>query len=163
MTISAIAIGAIAIVLFGGFVSQTMLSFQTSTMQRTGHLSIFHAGYFDFGAGNPGAYAIADYAALMKLIEDDKIVGPSLRLITPTVHLFGVAGNFQIDASKTFSGAGVVPGDRDRMRTWDEYGVMTRDWSSYAKKGPVSAMTIRHAPSLAWAWPVSWVYASGWG
>ena len=30
----------------------------------------------------------------------------------------------EIDASKTFYGSGVVHSDRDRMRRWDEYGIL---------------------------------------
>jgi len=112
-----------------------MLAFQTSTVQRTGHLSVFHAGYVDFGAGNPGAFGIADYQTVLTLFQQDPVIGPMIAVITPSVTLFGVAGNFAIDASKTFFGVGVVPNDRDRMRMWDEFGVMMPFWRQLAEQG----------------------------
>jgi putative ABC transport system permease protein len=135
MTISAIAVGVVGILLFGAFEGQIMLGFQTSVVQRTGHLSVFRAGFFDFGAGNPGAFGIPDYAKVMELLKNDQVVGPMIEVITPSVNLFGVAGNFSIDTSKTFFGVGVVPADRDRMRLWDEYHVMSPFWMEMAKKG----------------------------
>jgi putative ABC transport system permease protein len=121
MTTSAIAVGVAALVLFGEFVGNVITGLQTQTVRRYGHLTLFRTGYFNFGAGNPGAYGIGDYQGVMRLIKDDPVIAPRLRVLTPTVTLFGIAGNFDIDASKTFMGVGVMPSDRDRMRTWDEY------------------------------------------
>jgi putative ABC transport system permease protein len=124
MTISAIAVGAVALILFGEFMAFLVTAFQTTTVEQTGHLSVFRTGYFDFGAGNPGAYGISDYNGVIALINEDPVLKPLVAVVTPTVSLFGLAGNFDIDASKTFLGTGVVPSDRDRMRQWDEYGVV---------------------------------------
>ena len=121
MTTSAIAVGVAALVLFGEFVGNVITGLQTQTVRRYGHLTVFRTGYFNFGAGNPGAYGISDYQRVMQLIKDDPLIAPRLRVVTPSVTLFGIAGNFDIDASKTFFGVGVVPSDRDRLRTWDEY------------------------------------------
>lgn len=121
MTTSAIAVGVAALVLFGEFVGNVITGLQTQTVRRYGHLTVFRTGYFNFGAGNPGAYGIGDYQRVMQLIKDDPVIAPRLRVATPSVTLFGIAGNFDIDASKTFIGVGVVPSDRDRLRTWDEY------------------------------------------
>ncbi|HYY61006.1 MAG TPA: FtsX-like permease family protein [Burkholderiales bacterium] len=122
MTTSAIAVGVAALVLFGEFVGNVITGLQTQSVRRYGHLTVFRTGYFNFGAGNPGAYGIGDYQGVMRLIKDDPVIAPRLRVVTPNVTLFGIAGNFDIDASKTFFGFGVVPSDRDRMRKWDEYG-----------------------------------------
>jgi putative ABC transport system permease protein len=46
-----------------------------------------------------------------------------INVITPRVTAFGIAGNFELDRSKTFFGVGFVPSDRERMQTWDEYRV----------------------------------------
>jgi putative ABC transport system permease protein len=121
MTMSAIAVGVAALVLFGEFVGNVITGLQTQSVRRYGHLTVFRTGYFNFGAGNPGAYGISDYQGVMRLIKDDPVIAPRLRVLTPTVTLFGIAGNFDIDASKTFLGVGVMPSDRDRMRAWDEY------------------------------------------
>lgn len=121
LTTTAIAVGVVAMLLFGQFVITTVLGFQTNTVRRTGHLSVFHAGYFEFGAGNPGAYSISGYQSVMRLIQDDSVLGPMIDVITPTVTLYGIAANAQIDATKTFMGSGVVPSAYARMHQWDEY------------------------------------------
>ena len=121
MTASAIAVGAIALIMFGEYNDFAFLGLQTQAVIGSGHLSVFDKGYFDFGSGNPAGYSIANYRSVIKLIEDDPVLKPMLNVVTPTVSLFGIAGNFSIDASKTFFGTGFVPSDRDRMRHWDEY------------------------------------------
>ncbi len=125
MTMSAIAAGVIAMVLFGGFMSNIITGFQTTTVQRTGHLTVYRRGYFVYGAGNPAAWGIPDYQSVLQLIRDDPVLKPMLNVVTPTVTLFGIAGNYDIDASKTFLGTGFIPSDRDAMRRWDEYGLFT--------------------------------------
>lgn len=124
MTMSAVAVGFMAITLFGEFMAYITIGFQTTTVERTGHLSVFRTGYFDFGAGNPAAYGISDYDKVIRLIRQDPELSPLLAVVTPSVTLFGIAGNFDIDASKTFFGVGIVPSDRDRMLQWDEYGMV---------------------------------------
>jgi len=138
LTTTAIAVGVVALLLFGQFVITTVLGFQTNTVRRTGHLSVFHAGYFDFGAGNPGAYSIADYQSVMRLIQDDSVLGALADVITPTVTLYGIAANAQIDATKTFVGSGVVPADRARMSWWNEYHLEPAHPDSGLSDGDIS-------------------------
>jgi putative ABC transport system permease protein len=126
MTLLAIAVGAIAIVLFGEFVRFITVALETMTVESVGHLTVFRKGYFDFGAGDPSAYGIADYQNVIKLIEQDPTIKPRLNVITPTVSLTGIVGNFAINTSKTFFGTGFVPSDRDRMRRWDEKRVFRK-------------------------------------
>jgi putative ABC transport system permease protein len=125
MTGSAVAAGALAMLLFGGFVSYIFAGLETSNVQRLGHLTVFRDGYFLLGAGNPAAYGIDHYQDVMRLIEHDPTLGPMIHVITPTQSLLGIAGNFngEVEASKTFLGTGLIPSDRDRMRQWDEFGV----------------------------------------
>lgn len=127
MTSSAIAVGAIALILFGEYNDFAFMGIQTQTIMSSGHLAVFDKGYFEFGAGNPSAYSISNYRGVMKLIKEDPVLKPMLNVVTPTVQLFGIAGNFAIDRSKTFMGTGFVPSDRDRMRHWDEYHLQRRD------------------------------------
>ena len=124
MTGSAVAAGATAMLLFGGFVAYVFAGLETGNVQRTGHLSVFRAGYFLFGSGNPSAYGIDDYRRVMKLISEDPVIRPLLNVETPTQSLVGIAGNFSDgnEASKTFLGVGLIPSERDRMRQWDEHG-----------------------------------------
>jgi putative ABC transport system permease protein len=122
MTVLAIAVGASAMLLFGEYLAFMILGLQTTMVQRIGHLTVSRQGYFALGSGNPAAYGISGYREVMKLIEDDPVLKPMLNVVTPNVTLFGIAGNFDVDASKTFFGSGVVSSDRERMRQWNEYG-----------------------------------------
>ncbi len=121
MSIGAIAVGAIAMVLFGGFVAIIILGVQTDTVRRTGHLAIYRDGFFTFGSGNPAAWGMQGYTQVLDMVKQDPVLAPMLEVATPTVSLFGIAGNFAIEASRTFMGAGVVPQDRDTMRRWNPY------------------------------------------
>lgn len=123
MTGSAVAAGALAMVLFGGFVAYIFTQLETSNVQRIGHLNVFRTGYFLFGSGNPAAYGIDDYRRVIELISKDPEIRPRLNIATPTQSLVGIAGNFSDgnEASKTFLGTGFVPSERDRMRQWDEH------------------------------------------
>ena len=124
MTGSAVAAGALAMLLFGGFTSYIFAGLETNNVQRIGHLTVFREGYFLLGAGNPAAYGIDHYQGVMNLIERDPVVGPMINVITPTQSLVGIAGNFsgEVEASKTFLGTGLIPSDREKMRQWDEFG-----------------------------------------
>ena len=124
MTGSAVAAGAVATLLFGGFAAYIFAGLETNNVQRIGHLTVFRSGYFLFGAGNPASYGIDHYRDVMALIGTDPVLQPMLNVMTPTQSLLGIAGNFsgESDASKTFIGAGLIPSDRDRMRRWDEFG-----------------------------------------
>jgi putative ABC transport system permease protein len=123
MTGSAVAAGALATLLFGGFAAYIFAGLETNNVQRIGHLTVFHAGYFLFGAGDPAGYGIERYRDVMTLIGSDPVLQPMINVITPTQSLVGIAGNFSgdSDASKTFIGVGLIPSDRDRMRRWDEH------------------------------------------
>lgn len=126
MTLLAIAVGGISIVLFGEFVGFVQASLETNAVQKVGHLTVFRKGYFDYGAGNPAAFGIPDYENVMKLVQSDPEVASAVNVVTPTMSLTGIIGNFEIDTSKTFLGSGYVPADREKMRRWDEHGVAER-------------------------------------
>jgi len=123
MTGSAVAAGALALLLFGGFAAYIFAGLETNNVQRIGHLTVFRADYFLLGAGNPAAYGIDRHQEVMQLIERDPVVGPMINVITPTQSLVGIAGNFSggVEASKTFLGTGLIPSNRERMRQWDEF------------------------------------------
>jgi putative ABC transport system permease protein len=126
MTLLAIAVGGMSMVLFGEFVGFVRMSLETNAVQKVGHLTAYRKGFFDYGAGNPAAFGIPDYERVMRLVADDPGIAPALRVITPTVSLTGIVGNFEIDTSKTFLGTGYVPADLEMMRRWDEHGVASR-------------------------------------
>ncbi|MDM0106653.1 FtsX-like permease family protein [Variovorax sp. J22R24] len=121
ITSMTIALGAAALLLLGALMNYVVLEFQTSTVRRSGHVAVFQGGYFLYGAGNPAAYGIKDYDALMGDIRSDPAMQPLLRVATPVQMIAGVAGNYQAGASKTFFGQGVVPTDRLSMLTWNQH------------------------------------------
>ena len=122
MTGAAIAVGAIALIMFGEYIGYMVRGMETGTVRGGGHISVFHKGYFEFGDGNPAGYSISGYRKVMDLIKNDPVLQPMLTVVTPHVSLFGIAGNFAADTSKTFLGSGVVPADLREMRKWDAYG-----------------------------------------
>lgn len=126
MTLLAIAVGAMGVVVFGEFVRFVTAGLETSAVEKVGHLTVFRTGYFAFGAGNQAEYGIDDYPGVVDLIRRDPLLAGRLNVVTPIVSLSGIAGNFDIDASKTFLGTGVVPSERERLSRWDEHGVNRR-------------------------------------
>lgn len=123
MTVSAVAAGAMAMLLFSGYTTYIFLGLETGYVQRSGHLSVFRSGYFLYGTGNPAAYAIEAHREVMHMIETDAILKPLIAVVTPRQSLMGIAANYsgENSASRTFIGEGLVPSDRDRMRRWDEH------------------------------------------
>jgi putative ABC transport system permease protein len=121
MTAAAIAVGAVALILFGEYKGMAVIGLETGAVQDIGHLSVFRQGYSAYGSGRPEAYSISNYHALLALIGNDAELKPLIAVVTPTVSLGGIAGNPANDTAKTFFGEGFVPSDRDRMRRWDEY------------------------------------------
>src|SRR4051794_30864966 len=111
MTVSAIAVGGMAMILFGGFAPHIFVALETQSVTRSGHIALFRNGYFKYGAGNPSAYGIHDYQSVLQLVMEEPQLKPLLNVVTPTISLFGIAGNFEAEASKTFYGLGVMPAD----------------------------------------------------
>jgi putative ABC transport system permease protein len=123
MTVLAVAVGASSMVVFGEFVFRVFAQLETRGVISGGHIAIYHKGYFDFGVGNPSAYGIHDYQSVLDLVKNDPELKPKINVATPTISLFGIAANFESEASKTFFGRGVVPADYNRMQQWDEHNL----------------------------------------
>jgi putative ABC transport system permease protein len=123
MAVLSLCIGAVAMLLFGAFMSSLILGLKTSTVASNGHLTIYRKGYLDYGSGSPGEYSIDGYRDVIAHLRQDPVLGPKINVITPRVSVFGIAANFDADHSKTFSGVGFVPSDRIKMQAWDEYGI----------------------------------------
>lgn len=121
MTISAIAVGTMSLLMFGEYVSQIFVALETQNVVRSGHIALFRTGYFKYGAGNPAAYGIGEYRAVIDRIREDPVLKPMINVVTPSINLFGIAGNFAAESSKTFVGLGVIPADYNRMHLWDEH------------------------------------------
>lgn len=127
MTAMAIIVGASALVLLGEYNAMIKVGMETGLVRGMGHLQVFKTGYFTFGSGKPAAYSIADYQRTMATIRKDPLLASMIAVITPRVSLGGIAGNAAVDKSKTFYGSGLVPSDKDRMNTWDAYGITGND------------------------------------
>lgn len=125
MTIAAIGVGAVSVLIIGALLIFVLLDFQSSVVRRIGHLTVYKAGYFDYGAGNPSQYGIGNYGATMLLFENDPILKPLIRVITPIQDVMGIAGNYAADRSTPFFGAGVNVEARARMNQWDGFGLGT--------------------------------------
>ena len=121
MTVLAIAVSAISILLFGGFVFAIIYGLETGIVQGTGHLQIYQKGFFDYGSGNPAAYGISHYEDVIRYITEDPQLKNLVEIATPVLRIYGIAGNFAADTSKTFFGLGMIPSERDKMRNWNDY------------------------------------------
>jgi putative ABC transport system permease protein len=123
MTMLAVGVGGVATLLFGAFMTYVILSFQTGTVHRVGHLAVYRQGYFEYGAGNPSAYGISRYQDVLSGIEEDPELKQMIAVATPSQAVFGIAGNYDANTSKTFFGEGIIRSDRFRMEHWNEYGL----------------------------------------
>lgn len=123
VTCAAIGIGGAVMLLLSGFVAQLVFSYQTVTIQSRGHLTLYREGFYDFGAGDPAAYGIADYVKIVDLIRRDSVLAPMVVVATPSQQVFGVASYEPAERSKVFLGTGLVPSDQDHMRAWDGFGL----------------------------------------
>jgi putative ABC transport system permease protein len=121
MTLFAMVIGLIAVLLFGGYIKNINYGLQSDYVQRSGHLQIQHKDYFLYGSGNPAAYGIADYDRIIAMLKKDEVLAPMLTVVTPTLQLGGIAGNFAASVSRTIYASGVVVEDQNRMRQWNDY------------------------------------------
>jgi putative ABC transport system permease protein len=123
MTVLAIGVSAVSTLLFGGFVFSIMYGLQTGIVRSTGHLQVYQKGFFDYGSGNPAAYGISHYEEVIRYIMEDPQLKKLVEVATPVLKIYGIAGNFAADTSKTFFGLGMIPSERERMRNWNDYGL----------------------------------------
>jgi putative ABC transport system permease protein len=133
-TLLALAIGAVAILLFGGFARNIEYSMQTAYVRTGGHLQIQHRDFFDFGSGDPTAYGIADYGRVIAALGADPVLQKALAVVTPVLQFDGIAGNYAANVSRTIFGIGVVAPDHVRLREWNEFG-LTLDSAAFPLAG----------------------------
>lgn len=124
-TLSAMVVGLVSMLIFGGYARNAILATQTGYVQYHGHLQIQHKGYFLYGSGNPVAYGISDYQRIIDAVKKDPVLQPMLVVVTPSLRLNGIAGNFSNGVSKGVVAAGVVVDDQNKMRMWDDYGSLS--------------------------------------
>lgn len=120
-TMLGIAIGAIAILLFGGYKSNINYSMQTAYVRVGGHLQIQQRDYFLYGSGNPSAYGILNYEQIIAAIQGDPELKKMVSMVTPTLQFNGIAGNYSAGVSRTIIGNGIVASDQVKLRQWNPY------------------------------------------
>jgi putative ABC transport system permease protein len=121
MTLIAMVLGLVAVLLFGGYVTDIKHGLQSEFVRRTGHLQVQQKDYFRLGSGNPTAYGIANYERIITAIQQDTVLAPMLAVLTPTLQFGAIAGNFAAGVSRTVFVNGVVVDDQNRMRAWNDY------------------------------------------
>lgn len=141
-TLLAIILGCNALLLFGGFSRNISYGLQTRIVQRAGHIQIQHKDFFLFGTGNPGAYGIDRYTEVIAAVRRDPVLAPMLTVVTPTLQMGGIAGNFAAGLSRTFVGAGVVVDDQNAMRNWNDYQYPVQARPSDLTGSPMDAAVI---------------------
>jgi len=125
-TLLAMGIGALTILIFGGYSQDITYGLQTGYVLRGGHLQVQRKDYFLYGTGNPAAYGIAGYQRVIDVVSKDPVLAPMVKVATPVISLGGIAGNFSAGVSRTVMGSGVVVEDRNRMRQWNDYNLPLR-------------------------------------
>lgn len=120
-TILAMIVGAQTVLLFGGYSRNITYGLQTDFVQAGGHLQIQREGYFHYGAGNPALYGIVGYEDVIQALKQDAVLAPMTTVITPTLQLGGIAGNFSAGVSRTVLARGAIVEDQNRLRQWNDY------------------------------------------
>ncbi len=120
-TLLAMVVGLTAILLFGGYRSNIIYGIESGFIQASGHLQIQHQNYYLEGGDNPTAYGIHDYQQIIAAIKQDSVLAPLLTVVTPTLQLGGLAGNFSAGVSRSVMASGVVPDERQQMERWNDY------------------------------------------
>lgn len=100
VTILIATVGTAAILVAGGFALYTYDSLREGAAREYGHLTVAHRDHFDRDEETPMQYGLADYAAIVRRIEDD----PRVRRVLPRLHLSGLVSNG--DKSMVFIGVG---------------------------------------------------------
>jgi len=121
MTLSAMILGLVAVLLFGGYIRDINYAMQTDFVRRSGHLQIQHKDYFRMGSGNPTAFGISRYREIIELVSKDAVLSPMLVVVTPTLQFGAIAGNFAAGVSRTVYVEGMEVEDQNRMRDWNDY------------------------------------------
>lgn len=125
MTLTAMMLGLVAVLLFGGYIRDLDYGLQTDFVQLTGHLQLQHKDYFQLGSGNPAAYGITRYEHVVDAIKADPVLAPMLAVATPLLQIGGIAGNSAAGVSRTVFISGSVVEDQNRMREWNEHAFPT--------------------------------------
>jgi putative ABC transport system permease protein len=123
-TLLAVAIGATAVLLFGGYRHDIKYNMQSNHVRVNGHLQVQHRDFFDYGSGNPTAYGIQDFKAVVDAVQSDPELARMVAVTTTTLQFGAIAGNYAAGVSRTVIAVGIRAEDVDRMRAWNPYGLV---------------------------------------
>lgn len=143
VTVLAVAISCGGLAIFGGYASWLVKALEEQTISAYGHVQVYKKGYYEFGTGNPAAYAIGDYAKIKALIEKDPVIAPYLELVTGETLFNGMVTCTRTQSASTFAGLGVFPSEDARMADWNPYGI------TQAKTLPINARFFKGEPEVA--------------
>jgi putative ABC transport system permease protein len=121
-TLLAMIVGAVCILLFGGYSRNINRGMETEFVRSGGHLQIQHRDYFLYGAGDPLDYGIAGYRHVIEVIKSDPELASMLTVVTPVLQVGGIAGNYAAGVSRTVIASGSVVSEQNQMRQWVDYG-----------------------------------------
>lgn len=120
-TLCAIVVGAVGILLFGGYNRSIEYSLQTTFIRDSGHLQIQHRDYLLQGTGNPAQYSIRNYQKVMARIANDPVLQPMIAVSTPVLILTGIAGHYALGTSRPALIYGSEESGQKQLNQWDEY------------------------------------------
>ena len=123
VTILAVAVSCGGLAVFGGYVSWTFRAVEEQTVGSSGHIQIYKKDYYEFGTGNPTAYAIDDYDAVKRMLLSDPVIAPKLELVTGQILFNGMVTSTRTQTSSTFAALGVFPGEDAHLNEWNPYGI----------------------------------------
>lgn len=119
-SILTIAIGAIASLLFGGFISSFYYNVQTQIIRQSGNIHIHKTNFFKYGVGKNGQFGINNYQEIINKIKNSDFSN-KINIITPTVSISGIASNSYKNSSQTFIGIGMDATNQKKMQLWDGF------------------------------------------
>ncbi|MEQ5121632.1 ABC transporter permease [Morganella morganii] len=130
-TLCAIIIGAISILLFGGYNHSIEYSLKTTFVRDIGHLQIQHRDYFREGMANPQKYSIHNYQEIIDAISADPELSKMINISAPILLINGIASNYSAGTSRPVLIYGTESDSQKILGQWDEYqlgkGINTRN------------------------------------
>jgi putative ABC transport system permease protein len=120
-TLSAMVLGLVTVLLFGGYIKDLNYGLQTDFVQLSGHLQVQHRDYHLLGSGNPAAFGVRHHDELIQAIRTDPKLGPMVAVATPILQFGGLAGHAAAGVTRTVFVTGTVVEDQVKMRQWNEH------------------------------------------
>ena len=121
ITILAISVGAIAIIMFGGFVNDSFYGLRESTIRsQLGHLQIAKKGFKEFNNSDPINYKLYNFGEVKTAIENDPQLKDKIEGIMAEVNFSGLISTG--DTSEVFMARGV---DIEIDRVFSSFDVVT--------------------------------------